>query len=87
MRVHSVLCDLGRAPAGHRGLCADGEEDGSDAAGVWDRVGRDRAAQWRRGHIHPAELSHRKEGEDEGEGEELRHHLIVHDWTKLLFLN
>lgn len=77
------MCGLGRAPVGHRRLCADGEEDGADAAGVWDGAGRDRAAQRRRGHVHPAERSHRQEGEDEGEEEEVQHNVIVRDRSKL----
>lgn len=86
MWVNSVLCGLGWTPVGYRRLCADGEEDGSDSAGIRDRAGWDRAAQWCRGHVHPAERSHGKEREDEGEEEEVQHHIIVQDWTKLLAL-
>lgn len=75
----TLPCDSGHAPLGHRGLRADGQEDGSDAADVRDGAGRDGAAQRRRGHVHPAERSHGEEGQDEGEEEELQHHFIVQD--------
>lgn len=61
------LCGSFFFPLGHREFCLDSENHSPDVADVWNRPGRDRAAQWRPVHQRPAHSTHRQTRQPQGD--------------------